>query len=169
MFAQEFMERERLFHNGIYDHITSEIRQVIEHDIGPQLSPSLMQRNGRMPYHFTARTGFSNPPSPSEHLYRSPSQASIQAPSEAMDRPASNASSLASTIPVLSRSSSPDEDGAFCSICLERFREGMHESTTPCQHKFHFLCILGWLNTRRSTCPMCRQNIEMNDIITTLD
>ena len=47
-----------------------------------------------------------------------------------------------------------------CSICLENvgFRENEENvklSSLPCEHVFHHLCIVNWLQTSH-TCPLCR-------------
>ena len=54
-----------------------------------------------------------------------------------------------------------------CSICLENFKETDNNifKISQCGHKYHDICISGWLKHSRS-CPCCRFNInsDMNNI-----
>ena len=50
----------------------------------------------------------------------------------------------------------------FCAICLEKYK---NPRKTQCGHIFCHGCIHGWINEedyygqKKSSCPMCRQNI----------
>jgi len=50
-----------------------------------------------------------------------------------------------------------DNDGYFCSVCLEAFCEGDSVRTVPCFHTFHERCINDWLS-RRAICPICKHS-----------
>lgn len=43
-----------------------------------------------------------------------------------------------------------------CSICLEDFVEGEKISVLPCKHAFHYKCIVPWLGSKNSYCPICK-------------
>ena len=43
-----------------------------------------------------------------------------------------------------------------CSICLEQYVKGEKISILPCQHAFHYDCIVPWLGERNSCCPVCK-------------
>ncbi|KAK7352240.1 hypothetical protein VNO80_17659 [Phaseolus coccineus] len=55
-----------------------------------------------------------------------------------------------------------------CNICLEnvRFKENDQEnvklSSLPCEHVFHHLCIVKWLQTSH-TCPLCRYPMPVHN------
>ena len=44
-----------------------------------------------------------------------------------------------------------------CSICLADFILAETVCNTPCNHLFHFQCIVPWLK-KEKTCPLCRTN-----------
>jgi len=51
--------------------------------------------------------------------------------------------------------------GNSCSICLEQFvNEKSEISITPCEHIFHMVCIIKWieLNGSNPYCPNCKYN-----------
>ena len=48
-----------------------------------------------------------------------------------------------------------------CGICNDPFTNPIE---TPCHHTFCLLCINGWLNVSKSTCPTCRQLINKHNI-----
>ena len=65
---------------------------------------------------------------------------------------------LQSSLEILSnenRSLRGSEENVECSICLETEGTFMF---TPCRHKFHTNCLMGWLSTH-DTCPVCRNNL----------
>ncbi|KAK4280049.1 hypothetical protein QN277_011724 [Acacia crassicarpa] len=48
----------------------------------------------------------------------------------------------------------------ICSICLENFDDGGADvSATPCDHFYHNICIVKWLETSH-TCPLCRYQMS---------
>ncbi|EXB58572.1 E3 ubiquitin-protein ligase RING1-like protein [Morus notabilis] len=53
--------------------------------------------------------------------------------------------------------------GEECVICREEMREGRDVCGLPCQHKFHWRCVLPWLR-RRNTCPCCRFRLPTDDV-----
>ncbi|KAK8484459.1 hypothetical protein V6N13_030112 [Hibiscus sabdariffa] len=53
--------------------------------------------------------------------------------------------------------------GVECVICREEMREGREVCKFPCQHLFHWVCILPWLK-KRNTCPCCRFQLPCDDI-----
>ncbi len=48
-----------------------------------------------------------------------------------------------------------DEFGDQCPICMEVTEDGEVVCALPCEHIFHYNCLMSWLNVKRS-CPMCR-------------
>lgn len=55
-------------------------------------------------------------------------------------------------------------DGVECAICREEMREGRDVCELPCDHMFHWMCILPWLR-KRNTCPCCRSRLPTDDVI----
>ncbi|KAJ7977040.1 putative RING/U-box superfamily protein [Quillaja saponaria] len=53
--------------------------------------------------------------------------------------------------------------GRECVICKEEMREGRDVCELPCQHLFHWMCILPWLR-KRNTCPCCRFPLPSDDV-----
>ncbi|XVE76277.1 hypothetical protein DITRI_Ditri12bG0159100 [Diplodiscus trichospermus] len=53
--------------------------------------------------------------------------------------------------------------GFECVICKEEMKEGRDVCKLPCQHLFHWICILPWLK-KRNTCPCCRFQLPCDDI-----
>ena len=51
-----------------------------------------------------------------------------------------------------------------CSICLENYEVGEMVRVLPCRHVFHTDCIVPWLTTRASCCPLCKADIIDNQI-----
>ncbi|XP_065039799.1 uncharacterized protein LOC135674171 isoform X1 [Musa acuminata AAA Group] len=47
---------------------------------------------------------------------------------------------------------------ADCAVCLEDFQEGDMLVHLPCAHRFHWNCVLPWLESS-SHCPCCRMTI----------
>ncbi|KAI3523019.1 hypothetical protein L1887_01074 [Cichorium endivia] len=56
-----------------------------------------------------------------------------------------------------------EEGGKECVICKEEMREGRDVCELPCEHRFHWMCILPWL-TKRNTCPCCRHRLPTDDV-----
>ncbi|KAL5716851.1 RING-type E3 ubiquitin transferase [Ranunculus cassubicifolius] len=50
-----------------------------------------------------------------------------------------------------------------CVICKEEMTQGRDVCQLPCQHIFHWICILSWLK-RRNTCPCCRFQLPTDDV-----
>uniref|UniRef100_A0A5B6ZCB4 RING-type E3 ubiquitin transferase n=1 Tax=Davidia involucrata TaxID=16924 RepID=A0A5B6ZCB4_DAVIN len=53
--------------------------------------------------------------------------------------------------------------GRECAICKEEMREGREVCELPCDHLFHWMCILPWLG-KRNTCPCCRHRLPTDDV-----
>ncbi|KAE9619470.1 hypothetical protein Lal_00032264 [Lupinus albus] len=53
--------------------------------------------------------------------------------------------------------------GKECVICKEEMRVGRDVCELPCQHLFHWMCILPWLR-KRNTCPCCRFRLPSDDV-----
>ncbi|XVF08000.1 hypothetical protein REPUB_Repub06bG0187500 [Reevesia pubescens] len=53
--------------------------------------------------------------------------------------------------------------GIECVICKEEMREGRDVCKLPCEHLFHWMCILPWLK-KRNTCPCCRFQLPCDDV-----
>ncbi|KAK6942893.1 Zinc finger, RING-type [Dillenia turbinata] len=51
-----------------------------------------------------------------------------------------------------------------CVICKEEMSEGSGACELPCEHLFHWMCILRWLR-KKSTCPVCRFRLPSDDIL----
>ena len=54
--------------------------------------------------------------------------------------------------------------GRECVICKEEMRVGRDVCELPCQHLFHWMCILPWLR-KRNTCPCCRFRLPSDDVV----
>ncbi|CEL94734.1 unnamed protein product [Vitrella brassicaformis CCMP3155] len=57
----------------------------------------------------------------------------------------------------------PFADGSMptCAICHEEFVKGGKAKEMPCEHMFHYDCLLLWLE-RHNTCPMCRHSLPID-------
>lgn len=55
-----------------------------------------------------------------------------------------------------------------CVICKEVMREGRDACELPCQHSFHWTCILPWLK-KRNTCPCCRFELPSGDVYSEIE
>ncbi|KAK7267571.1 hypothetical protein RIF29_20248 [Crotalaria pallida] len=53
--------------------------------------------------------------------------------------------------------------GKECVICKEEMGIGRDVCELPCQHLFHWMCILPWLG-KRNTCPCCRFRLPSDDV-----
>ncbi|KAJ8437143.1 hypothetical protein Cgig2_016886 [Carnegiea gigantea] len=49
-----------------------------------------------------------------------------------------------------------------CSVCLDDFDLGAEAIEMPCQHKFHSVCLMPWLELHNS-CPVCRHQLLINE------
>ncbi|WJX18237.1 RING-type E3 ubiquitin transferase [Trifolium repens] len=54
--------------------------------------------------------------------------------------------------------------GRECVICKDEMRVGRDVCELPCQHLFHWMCILPWLG-KRNTCPCCRFRLPSDDVL----
>lgn len=45
-----------------------------------------------------------------------------------------------------------------CTICLEKYQDGVLCTRLKCAHAFHESCIRQWLCERKSSCPTCRSS-----------
>ncbi|XP_021622398.1 E3 ubiquitin-protein ligase SGR9, amyloplastic [Manihot esculenta] len=54
--------------------------------------------------------------------------------------------------------------GGECVICREEMREGRDVCELPCEHLFHWMCILPWLK-KKNTCPCCRFQLPTEDVL----
>lgn len=54
--------------------------------------------------------------------------------------------------------------GKECVICKEEMGIGRDVCELPCQHLFHWKCILPWLK-KRNTCPCCRFQLPSDDVV----
>lgn len=45
-----------------------------------------------------------------------------------------------------------------CSICLEILNENDKHVLEECQHEFHNDCLISWLRSGNTSCPICRNN-----------
>ncbi|KAL8152669.1 hypothetical protein V2J09_010429 [Rumex salicifolius] len=52
---------------------------------------------------------------------------------------------------------------AECAICKEEMSEGRDVCELPCEHLFHWMCVLRWLR-ERNTCPCCRHRLPTDDV-----
>ncbi|MES1911951.1 MAG: hypothetical protein MHM6MM_004307 [Cercozoa sp. M6MM] len=55
-----------------------------------------------------------------------------------------------------------EPQGQACSVCLSGFSVGDEVRVLPCEHEFHAACCDNWLRIR-STCPLCRRDINDGD------
>lgn len=53
--------------------------------------------------------------------------------------------------------------GEECAICREEMKGGRDVCELPCNHLFHWICILRWLK-KRNTCPCCRHRLPTDDL-----
>jgi len=51
----------------------------------------------------------------------------------------------------------------LCAVCTEEISVDEEAKQLPCNHLYHSGCIIPWLH-RRSSCPMCRFQINDNDV-----
>ncbi|KAJ6924177.1 E3 ubiquitin-protein ligase SGR9 [Populus alba x Populus x berolinensis] len=54
-------------------------------------------------------------------------------------------------------------DGGECVICREKMGGGRDVCELPCEHLFHWMCILPWLK-KTNTCPCCRFQLPTEDV-----
>lgn len=56
-----------------------------------------------------------------------------------------------------------EEGGGECVICKEEMKVGKEVCELPCQHLFHWSCVLPWLK-HNDTCPCCRHRLPSDDV-----
>ena len=49
----------------------------------------------------------------------------------------------------------------ICNICFEPLSNGTAEYITACGHTFHYKEIKMWVDRGNTTCPVCRQEINL--------
>lgn len=55
------------------------------------------------------------------------------------------------------------DNNDICSICFESFDINT-SYTLECNHKFHTNCIMKWFRNKNSTCPLCKNTIEYQNL-----
>ncbi|PIA52897.1 hypothetical protein AQUCO_01000635v1 [Aquilegia coerulea] len=55
-----------------------------------------------------------------------------------------------------------------CVICKEEMSEGRDVCQLPCQHMFHWICVLRWLE-KTNTCPCCRFQLPSDDVFAEIE
>ncbi|KAI4387273.1 hypothetical protein MLD38_005116 [Melastoma candidum] len=62
-------------------------------------------------------------------------------------------------------SPSTEESAGPCSICLEDIHGDLGSNVTelPCLHEFHTECIIRWLCSANTTCPLCRRQVDVSE------
>ena len=48
-----------------------------------------------------------------------------------------------------------------CTICMEPITSTNSSMFTPCEHRYHSLCLLQWMANRRNPCPLCRSALPL--------
>lgn len=62
-----------------------------------------------------------------------------------------------------------EQEQEVCGICLESYLLGQIRKHLPCGHKFHSECIIEWLQSHATTCPLDNLSLEQNHFQTTVD
>lgn len=55
------------------------------------------------------------------------------------------------------------EGGRECVICKEEMKVGRDVCKLPCEHLFHWRCVLPWLKNN-DMCPCCRYRLPSDDV-----
>ncbi|KAI3822620.1 hypothetical protein L1987_10215 [Smallanthus sonchifolius] len=55
------------------------------------------------------------------------------------------------------------QGGKECAVCKEEMRQARDVCELPCEHQFHWMCILPWV-IKRNTCPCCRHRLPTDDV-----
>lgn len=69
----------------------------------------------------------------------------------------------ASVAAVVALPSVEVKQGKECVICKEEMKQGRDVCELPCEHQFHWMCILPWV-IKRNTCPCCRHRLPTDDV-----
>ena len=54
-----------------------------------------------------------------------------------------------------------DNETSQCTICLEDFMDQTDVLVTSCDHAYHKMCIINWLE-KSHMCPLCRHDLKMS-------
>ncbi|KAI9113696.1 hypothetical protein K1719_014947 [Acacia pycnantha] len=57
-------------------------------------------------------------------------------------------------------------DQLECRVCLSELQEGDKVRTLKCKHTFHQECLDRWLLQFWATCPLCRNRVLPEDVVT---
>ncbi|KAK4256716.1 hypothetical protein QN277_006403 [Acacia crassicarpa] len=57
-------------------------------------------------------------------------------------------------------------DQQECRVCLSELQEGDKVRTLKCKHTFHQECLDRWLLQFWATCPLCRNRVLPEDVVT---
>ncbi|XP_004502459.1 uncharacterized protein [Cicer arietinum] len=52
-----------------------------------------------------------------------------------------------------------------CSVCLSEFEEGEKVRSLKCKHTFHKDCLDKWLQDYLATCPLCRNKVLPDHVV----
>lgn len=56
-----------------------------------------------------------------------------------------------------------DSENDICSICYEPFNDSQ-SYTLECNHKYHTNCIVKWFRNDKSSCPLCNQTLQYDNL-----
>lgn len=82
---------------------------------------------------------------------------------ESCEIPAARAAVVALRAVEVLDGAGSDAGEVECVICKEEMSEGRDVCEMPCQHLFHWKCILPWLS-KKNTCPSCRFQLPTDDV-----
>ncbi|KAL9993392.1 putative transcription factor C2H2 family [Helianthus debilis subsp. tardiflorus] len=60
------------------------------------------------------------------------------------------------------------QGGKECVVCKDEMKQGRDVCELPCEHRFHWMCILPWV-VKRNTCPCCRHRLPTDDVYGEID
>ena len=52
--------------------------------------------------------------------------------------------------------------GDVCCICLETLESGIASRLLKCQHRIHYTCLQEYTEWKYTTCPLCRQSLDIH-------
>lgn len=82
---------------------------------------------------------------------------------EGYEVPAARAAVVALRAVEVFNAAASNDGEVECVICKEEMNEGRDVCEMPCQHLFHWKCILPWLS-KKNTCPFCRFQLPTDDV-----